>query len=240
MLGYLSVSGTLLAGLGLLIGQAGACVAQENLVTAIDIALEPDATMIQHAETANALLLKVYPKGFTLDATHSPHITILQRYVRTADLDKVNAAVTNVLVVEKPAGWTLKAHKYDYVVANGIGGAVILIEPTDDLIRFQQRLIDAIAPFTVETGTAAAFVTTPEEPDINQWTIDYAAHYVPTSSGDKFDPHVTVGLAPPDYLKTMVAAPFDAFTFSPAALSVYQLGNFGTARKKLNAWELKP
>ena len=38
----------------------------------------------------------------------------------------------------------------------------------------------------------------------------------------------------------MVAQPFDAFTFSPSALSVFQLGNFGTARKKLEAWELKP
>jgi len=47
-------------------------------------------------------------------------------------------------------------------------------------------------------------------------------------------------VAPPDYLKKMVAEPFDAFTFSPKALSVYQLGNFGTARKKLKAWELKP
>jgi hypothetical protein len=69
---------------------------------AIDIALEPDATMVQHAEAANARLLKVYPKGFALDATHSPHNTILQRYVRTADLDKVNVAVGNVLAGEKP------------------------------------------------------------------------------------------------------------------------------------------
>lgn len=64
-------------------------------------------------------------------------------------------------------------------------------------------------------------------------------HYVPNSSGKKFIPHVTVGIAPPDYLKKMVTEPFDAFTFSPSALSIYQLGNFGTARKKLKAWELK-
>lgn len=37
-------------------------------VTAIDILLDPDATMIQHAEAANAQLLKSYPKGFTLVA----------------------------------------------------------------------------------------------------------------------------------------------------------------------------
>ena len=103
---------------------------------------------------------------------------------------------------------------------------VILIKPTDQLIQFQQKLIDAVAPFTVETGTAAAFFTTPEDPDINQPTIDYVTKYVPASSGDKLEPHVTVGVAPPDYLKKMVAEPFDAFTFSPSALSVYQLGTW--------------
>jgi hypothetical protein len=36
----------------------------------------------------------------------------------------------------------------------------------------------------------------------------------------------------------MLAEPFDVFTFSPAGASVYQLGNFGTARKKLK--EFKP
>lgn len=237
---YLNVLAALVTGLGSLFGYAGASVAQENPVTAIDIALEPDATMIQHAEAANARLLKVFPKGYSLDATHRPHITMLQRYVRTADLDKVYAAVGNVLAGDNPAGWTLKAYKYDYVVWDSVGVTVILIEQTDDLIRYQQKLIDAVAPFTVETGTAAAFVTTPEDPDINQPTIDYVTHYVPASSGEKLEPHVTIGVAPPDYLKTMVAEPFDAFTFSPAAMSVYQLGNFGTARKELKAWELKP
>jgi hypothetical protein len=33
---------------------------------------------------------------------------------------------------------------------------------------------------------------------------------------------------------------FEAFTFSPEAAAVYHLGNNGTARKKLKAWELKP
>jgi hypothetical protein len=230
----------LVTGFGLLLGYPGAYGAQENSVTAIDIALEPDATMVQHAEAANARLRKVFPKGYALDATHRPHITMLQRFVRTADLDKVYASVGDVLAGEKPAGWTLKAFKYDYVVWDKAGLTVILIKPTDQLIQFQQKMIDAIAPFTVETGTAAAFFTTPEAPDINQPTIEYVTHYVPDSSGKKLEPHVTVVVAPPDYLKKMVAEPFDAFTFSPKALSVYQLGNFGTARKKLKAWELKP
>jgi hypothetical protein len=43
-------------------------VARQNEVTAIDILLEPDATMLLHCAENNARLLKVSPKGFSLDA----------------------------------------------------------------------------------------------------------------------------------------------------------------------------
>ena len=69
--------------------QQVALAAEQAPVTAIDILLEPDATMLQHSEANNARLLKVYPKGFALDAAHRPHITMVQCYVRTADLDQV-------------------------------------------------------------------------------------------------------------------------------------------------------
>ena len=227
--------------LGALFGSAQPLSAQEqNPVTAIDILLEPDATMIKHAVAANERLLKVFPKGFALGKTHQPHISTLQRYVKTADLDKVYEAVGKVLAEEKPTGWKLKAYKYYYLPWKDIGLAGIVIEPTDDLIRYQQKLIDAVAPFTVKTGTAAAFVTTKEDPDINQPTIDYVATFVPNESGKKFNPHVTIGVASQDYLKKMLDEKFEAFTFSPAGASVYHLGNFGTARKKLKSWELKP
>ena len=209
-------------------------------VTAIDILLEPDATMVKHAEAANERLLKEFPKGFALGKTHQPHISCLQRYVKTADLDKVYEAVGKVLADEKPTAWKLKAYKYYYVPWKNIGLAGIVIEPTDDLIRYQKKLIDAVAPFTVEKGTAAAFVTTKEDPDINQPTIDYVMAFVPKETGEKFNPHVTIGLATQDYLKKMLDEKFEAFTFSPAGVSVYQLGNLGTARKKLKSWELKP
>jgi hypothetical protein len=213
---------------------------EPNPVTAIDILLEPDATMVKHAEAANERLLKEFPKGFELGKSHQPHISCLQRYVKTADLDKVYEAVDKVLAEEKPTAWKLKAYKYYYLPWKGLGLAGIVIEPTDDLIRYQKKLIDAIAPFTVETGTAAAFVTTKEDPEINQPTIDYIAAFVPNETGKKFNPHVTIGLAPEDYLKKMLDEKFEDFTFSPAGASIYHLGNFGTARTKLKSFELKP
>jgi hypothetical protein len=37
----------------------------------------------------------------------------------------------------------------------------------------------------------------------------------------------------------MLTEPFRSFTFSPAAASIYQLGQFGTAAKKLKELPLK-
>ena len=182
----------------------------------------------------------MFPKGFVLDNTHHPHISCLQRYVKTADLDKVYSAVSKVLAEEKPTTWKLKAYKYYYLPWKDIGLAGIVIRPTKDLIRYQKKLIDAVAPFTVKTGTAAAFVTTKEDPDINEPTIDYVAAFVPNETGKKFNPHVTIGVGTQDYLKKMLDEKFEAFTFSPAGAAVYHLGNFGTAHTELKRWELKP
>jgi len=98
--------------------------------------------------------------GFALDPTHNPHVTILQQFVRSADLDKVYPAATKALSGENPTSWKLKAIKYYYIPDPPNGLAGIVVEPTDALRRLQQKIIDALAPFAVKTGTAAAFVTT--------------------------------------------------------------------------------
>ena len=240
MVRFVKVVAALALSVVVLFGYAGASRAQQSAVTAIDIALEPDATMIQHAQADNARLLKDFPKGFTLDATHHPHISMLQQFVRTADLDKVYAVADKVFASEKPTDWKLKAFKYYYIPSPPVGLAGIVVEPTDDLHRLQQELIDAVTPFTVKTGTPAAFMSTEDGRDIQADLIKYVAHFVKDAAGKRFNPHVTIGVATIPYLKKMLAEPFDAFTFSPAGASVYQLGTFGTARKELRALDLTP
>jgi len=68
--------------------------------------------------------------------------------------------------------------------------------------------------------------------------IEYVAGFVPNQTGKSFSPRVTIGFATEDYLKAMLAEPFTDFTFSPAGVSVYQLGNYGVAAKKLKGWSL--
>ncbi|MBN9535436.1 MAG: 2'-5' RNA ligase family protein, partial [Alphaproteobacteria bacterium] len=198
------------------------------------------ATMMQHAKAANARLLKSFPKGFMLDATHHPHVTMLQQFVRTDDLDKVFAAADAVLAKEKPRAWKLNAFKYYYIPDPPVGLAGIVVEPTDDLHRLQDALVKAVEPYTVKTGTPAAFFSQEGGRDIQTPLIDYVANFVTVAAGRKFNPHVTIGIGTETYLNQMLAEPFAAFTFSVTGASVYQLGTFGTARKELKALTLAP
>ena len=69
--------------------------------------------------------------------------------------------------------------------------------------------------------------------------IQYVSTFVPKMSGTNFNPHVSTGVAPKEYLDQMLDEPFTSFTFSPAGAAVFQLGPYGTAAKKLKAWDLK-
>ena len=212
---------------------------KQSPVTAIDILLEPDATMLRRAEAVNAGHRKVYPQGFALDAAHRPHVTMIQRFVRTADLDKVYAAVGRILARGNVTAMKLEAFKYYYIPTKELGLSGIVAKPTPELLKLQQDLIAAVAPFTVESGDSAAFVTTPDDPVIDPLLIQYVSTFVPKSTGEHFNPHVSTGLAPKTYLDKLLAEPFEKFTFFPAGAAVYQLGQFGTAAKKLKSWELK-
>jgi len=195
--------------------------------------------MLQHAEANNARLLKAFPGGFALDATHTPHITMIQRFVRTADLDKVYAAAAEVFARADVTAMKLEAFKYYYAPSGDTGVAGIVAKPTPELITLQADLIAAVAPFTLETGDSSAFVPTPDDPMIDPGLIEYVSTFVREHTGEHFSPHVSTGVAPREYLDQMLAEPFAPFTFSPAGAAVYQLGQFGTAAKELKELDSK-
>ena len=78
-------------------------------LTAIDILINPDGDTVERARAVNARLRQSVPGGFALDASHQPHITTLQRYVRTADLDQVFGAVATIIAVTDIATLTFEA-----------------------------------------------------------------------------------------------------------------------------------
>jgi hypothetical protein len=213
--------------------------AAQSDITAIDILLQPDAAMLEHAAANNARLLGVFPKGFALDATHTPHITMLQCFVRTADLDKLYAAEEKVFAAANVNAIKLEAFKYYYAPAGATGVAGICAKPTPEILKLQADVIAAARPFMQETATIAAFTAPHDNPAIDATIIDYVSTFDPKMSGTNFNPHVSTGVASKDYLDKMLAEPFENFTFSPAGAAVYQLGPFGTAAKQLKEWDLK-
>lgn len=210
-------------------------------LTAIDILINPDDSMKARAGSVNQRMLKSVPPptGFSLDEHHQPHITTLQRYVRTDALPDVFDAVQGVVTSTDLSKLTLTAVKLGHMVVdadNGIGLTGIAVQPGPEVLDFQAKLIDALVPFTGKDGTADAYVRTEAEPYINGTTIEYIEHYVPEHSGENYIAHVTVGLAKLEDLTAIEAEKFEPLTFSPAGLSVYQLGNNGTAAKHLKSW----
>jgi phosphoglycolate phosphatase-like HAD superfamily hydrolase len=195
---------------------------------AINILLDPDAATVERAQTVNSRLRENYPDGFALDANHAPHITLLQQFVRTADLDEVANAVTEALRAEQSMNWASHATGYYALADKDLRLVGIVIEPTEDLRRLQQRIIDAVAPFAVEQGTGEAFAPRPDGRAISQPTVDYVNNFVGPRTGMNYHPHLTVGIGTRDF-----AEPFEAFTFRAVSVSLYQLGDYGVAQRKL-------
>jgi 2'-5' RNA ligase superfamily len=211
-------------------------VAKGDKVVAIDIVLDPDAAMVERAQALNARLRENYPQGFTLGAGHAPHVSLVQRYVRAADLDKVAAAVTKATRSGAALPIELKAVRINSAEWAGVGVVVLQVERSPELLALESKVVRAVQPFAVRGGTADAFVQTPGQ-QINAETIKYVETFVPASSGDHYIPHVTAGTAKLDFVAKLKAEPFKPFTFHGENIAIYHLGNFGTAQKRL--WSLK-
>jgi hypothetical protein len=211
-----------------------------NLI-ALDVLLRPDEAARKRAEALNATLRGGLPTGFALDETHVPHVTLLQRYVRSDDLERVLAAVQRVRAAWNDRGPRLHAVALvggEFGTPEGTLVASIAVETTPALLTLHEAVVAALTPFSQSGGTAAAFVTGAEEPEMNATTIAYVEEFVPAHSGEAYSPHMTVGVGREDVVKRLAESPFDDFSFLPSALAVYQLGDLGAARKLLGGWSL--
>ncbi len=212
-------------------------------LTAIDILMLPGREMLTRAAELNERMRTSIPGGFALDEQHTPHITLLQLYARSAELDRVFDAVKDVFEGADPRRLELRGVKVEHMEGDahpGAGLAGLVVDPGPAVIDLQHRLIDATRPYASSGGTGAAFVTSAAEPVINDETLAYVERYVPDHSGRNFLAHVTVGLAKLDFLADLEACPFDVFEFQPAGFAIFQLGNNGTAQRELIRWDVTP
>jgi hypothetical protein len=201
---------------------------------AINILFEPDAATVERAKALNARLLGNYPQGFPLDQHHTPHITILQRFVPGDVVEAVAQEVREVVAAEPALNWgSVATGLYDLAHGN-LGAMGIAIQPTEDWRRLQLGIIEAVAPFAAEQGTAEAFAPRLDGAPISQLTIDYVNSFVGPRTGSNYNPHITVGIGTRAFLDALKAEPFEPFPVRAQTVSLYQVGDYGVAQTKLH------
>jgi hypothetical protein len=208
-------------------------------VIAVNVLLLPDPQLVASAQEINHALRQAYPAGFALDASHVPHISVLHAYVRSKDLVELCAAVRTVSQKHPLIGRQLavngtehKPWKDDAEITN------IKVEKVPELESFQSDLLTALSRYFVESGDQHAFVTSQEDPEVDQETIDYVRTFAQKHVGTQFTPHVTVGISDAETARQVTAQHVPPAKLTIAAVAVFQLGNVGTARKEL--WRYSP
>jgi 2'-5' RNA ligase len=201
---------------------------------AIDVLLQPDARMLKEAAKWNALMREQSPEGFELDELHAPHITLLQRFIAKTDLASVLAAVERAQSTFDIAKMKITATGLYHIPSGKIGLAGIVIEPSRELLALQDAVTEAVNPFARSGGDESAFVPDATGAPFDPLLFKYVDTFVPSQTGQKYNPHVTVGIAPLGWLEDLEKQPFSSFTFGSHGIAVYQLGNFGTASKRLD------
>jgi hypothetical protein len=219
--------------------QPGKTDSKDDRVIAIDVLLLPDATMTRRSEEVNAKLCGNYPQGYTLGSEQVAHITLVHFYVREKDLPAIGEAVAKVMDEEKPLALDLMATGMEHAIWAGVAITSINMKPTAKLSRLQHLVVKAVEPFAASGGTAMAFSTSKELPKIDGEIVSYVEQFARKSSGEHYKPHITVGVAQEEFVKKLEKEPFETISFAPAGVAIYQLGNFGTAQKKLWEWKSK-
>ncbi len=102
-----------------------------------------------------------------------------------------------------------------------------------------ESMVRALTPLAASGGSAAAFLTLPDEPPVNPDTVAYVEEFVPAHAGEHYTPHLTAGVAREDDVRRLARDhPLAGVLVTPVAVAVAHLGDLGTARQVLARWPL--
>lgn len=207
-------------------------------VIAVNVLLQPDEESSGRAARINGLLRQSDPSGFALDATHLPHISVVQGYVEAKNLAAIYRAVERVSTELPLAGRQLTVLGLEHKPWGHQEITNIKLAKTRELETFQADLLSAISPYLVKTGDGSAFLSSKGDPDVDQETIEYVRTFVQKHTGAAFEPHITVGISDAETARKVTAQRRAPAKLTLASVAVFQLGNVGTARKEL--WRQSP
>ena len=194
----------------------------DSTAVAVDLAFLLPARLSRALTDINRTL-QPPPDGFRFDATHLPHVTIVQQFVRRDALEQIGDAITSVLIGQRVP--TLVTTELGVGrVASTLGVAL-----TAELAILHRRLVDCLTPFHGVTGGPDGFWTDGESP--RPADVEWVASFRHRSALASFVPHITLGVG-------RVEAAMEPSRFLATELALCQLGRFCTCRRVLHAWTL--
>ena len=207
------------------------CMPKNKNSIAIDVLLTPSEEMRTQALQLNAEINKNNPDAIKLDENHIPHITLLQCFIAEDDLPKVKNALKGIYnSIENEA---LRAESFSYKKDEEESFALIIIEKSPAILKLHKEVIARVKPYMLNNATEAAFMPNPDGSHISESTQEYVPHFLDKHSFENYEPHISLGVAQKNVLDSLRQNVFKPIQFKATSVSIYQLGDHGTAQKLL-------
>lgn len=187
-------------------------------IVAIDVALSPDMAIAGRATNQRA------------------PITLVRGFVRSSDVARVSSVVAFVMATTRLQDLNLRATGYQAGNWNGVSGTALVLDPTEDLRRLEERMVAATRPFRLKPEDAEEFIMTPDGSRMNADTIEMVDLFVPNGAGVNYRPHIFVGGAQADAAKRASDQPAEQVSFRSVGAAIYQIGAHGVAERVLWNW----
>jgi len=195
-------------------------------LVALDVAILLPPALAASVESLNKQL-KAPPEGFRFNERHLPHISLVQQFSPTTDLNEIQETIGRVVREHPSFELTLAS------VTTNETTASLTVTPSSVLSSLHRRLMDQLAAFDVGVGNDRAFTRSDSKPSSapRPRDISWVNQFRTEAAYDAFTPHVTLGIG-------TIATTFPTVTFTASALSLCVLGRFCTCQEILASWKL--
>lgn len=207
------------------------CVSETDNIIAVNILLTPDKELYDRSIHLTELMSENNPETLALSSSRIPHITLLQAYVNEKDLPQITQALNELY--SSISSENLMAESIIFSKEKQTGFAMIRIEKSESILKLHEHIIELVKPFILKHGSEESFVSNRDGREIDQFTIDYVPEFVEKYSYENYDPHLSLGVAETSFLENLSKNEFRPMQFRATSLSLYQMGEYGTAQKLL-------
>lgn len=187
-------------------------------IVGIDVSLSPDIAVAGRATSQRA------------------PITLVRGFVRSSDVARVSSVVAFVMATTRLQDLNLRATGYQAGNWNGVSGTALMLDPSEDLRRLEERMVAALRPFRLEPESAHEFIMTPDGSRMEEHTISNVDRFVPDGAGVNYRPHIFVAGAQADAAKRAADQPADQIAFRSVGAAIYQIGPRGVSERVLWSW----